>query len=665
MLKRIFFSGLQWKGNIYVALVLSLLLVMLLYTAGRLGFYLFNLAFFPNVTWSRMAVIMLGGLRFDLSATLYSNSLFILLMIIPLSLRFKALYQKVVYWIFMIVNSVAFAINTADFIYYRFTLRRTTVSVFSQFKNEDNLGKLAFHFLWDYWYALLFWALTVTLLYLGFKRIKFSGPQLHHKISYYGFGMAAMLLSIYLFVGGARGGFRSSTRPITLSNAAAYVESPNEISLVLNTPFALMRTAKASVIKKVNYFASEEELNNVFTPQHTPKDTVAFIPQNVVILILESFSKEFIGAYNKDLMNGQYKGYTPFLDSLINVSDAYQYSLANGRKSIDAMPSVICSIPSIEVPYVLSHFSGNRINSLASLLKEKKYYTAFFHGAPNGSMGFDAFANLAGFDHYYGKSEYDNDADFDGIWGIWDEPFLQFFAKKMNSFKQPFFTTLFTVSSHHPYNLPDRYENKFKGGPKLVHRTIEYTDYALRRFFKTASGMPWFNQTLFVITADHASAEIQIPEYNSAWGYFSIPIFFYQPGVHGGGLKPEIIQQIDIMPSILGSTHFDKPYVAFGRDIFHDRTRPFAFNYLNNTYQVFQGDYLLQFDGSKPTGLFEFKKDKYLKTNLLNQLPDTARGLEVSLKAFIQQYNNRMVDNQLTVEENLAGRGHTTKKTGN
>ncbi|HCW07650.1 MAG TPA: sulfatase, partial [Cytophagales bacterium] len=116
------------------------------------------------------------------------------------------------------------------------------------------------------------------------------------------------------------------------------------------------------------------------TPVHNPVDSIRFTPKNVVILILESFSKEFVGAYNKNIDGGNYKGYTPFLDSLIGVSDSYQFSLANGRKSIDAMPSVICSIPSIEVPFVLSHFSGNKVNSLATLLKTKNYYTAFFHG---------------------------------------------------------------------------------------------------------------------------------------------------------------------------------------------------------------------------------------------------------------------------------------------
>jgi len=645
-----YFSGLRWRGNLYVALVLSLSLVMALYSVERIGFYLFNTSYFPDMTLSRMGKMMWGGLRFDLSATLYSNSLFILLMIIPFTFRFKPLYQKILFWIFMVVNSVAFAINTADFIYYRFTLRRTTVSIFSQFKNEDNLGRLSIQFLWDYWYALLFWFFIVTVLFLVFRRIKFSGPQLTSKTVFYSSSVAALLMSVYLFVGGARGGFRSSTRPITLSNAAAYAQVSNDVNIVLNTPFALMRTAKANVIEKVNYFSSEQELDEVFTPLRVPKDTASFKPANVVIIILESFSKEFVGAYNKDMQGGAYSGYTPFLDSLIRVSHAYQYSLANGLKSIDAMPSVISSIPSIEVPYVLSHFSGNKVNSLANLLKKKNYYTAFFHGAPNGSMGFDAFANLAGFDNYFGKTEYDNDSDYDGIWGIWDEPFLQYFARQMNTFKQPFYTTLFTVSSHHPYNLPEGYESKFKKGPHPVHQTIGYTDYALRRFFKTASAMPWFKNTLFVITADHASAEINVPEYNTAWGYFSIPVFFYKPSDHVGGIKSDIIQQIDILPTILGQLHYDSPYVAFGRDVFNDRSRPFAFNYLNNLYQIFRGDYLLQFDGKTAVSLYQFKQDKFLTNNLVDQLPDTVQDMSRSLKAFIQQYNNRMVENNLTSE---------------
>ena len=643
-------DGIQWRGNIYVALVKLLLLLMSLYSLCRIGFYLFNVNFFPAMTVSRFSRILVGGLKFDLTAILYLNALVVLLMIIPFQVRFNTIYQKVIKYIFIIVNAIGLAANVADFIYYRFTLRRTTVSVFTQFANEKNKGLLFFQFLIDYWYAVIVWAVLVVLLVKLFNRITYEGPQLRNKWVFYFGGLAAMLLIVYLFIGGVRGGFRHSTRPITLSNAAEFATVPKDINLVLNTPFALLRTAKTTVIEKVNYFSSEAELAAVFNPVHVAKDSTQFKYDNVVVIILESFSKEFIGAYNKELENGSYKGYAPFIDSLIGKGMAYQYSFANGRKSIDAMPSVICSIPSIEVPYVLSHYSGNKVNSTASLLKEKGYYSAFFHGAPNGSMGFQAFANLCGFDDYFGKTEYDNDDDYDGIWGVWDEKFMQFYAHKMNTFKEPFYTTLFSVSSHHPYNLPDGYENKFKGGPMIIHKTIEYTDYSLKKFFETASKMPWFKNTLFVFTADHASAEIQYKQYNSIWGYFSIPIFFYKPGEDWSSFKPEIIQQIDIMPTILGYLNYDKPYVAYGRDIFKEETEPFAFNYLDNNYQVFMTNYLLLFDGTKSTALYDFKKDLGLQVNLLTQFPDQVTKMEVKIKAFIQQYNNRMVDDDLTAE---------------
>ncbi|MFN5169902.1 MAG: LTA synthase family protein [Cyclobacteriaceae bacterium] len=520
----------RWRHSVYGTLVMLVLALMALYSVSRVGFYLFNTSFFPDMTLSRMLTIMRGGLRFDLAAVLYSNVLVVLLLILPLNLRFRPGYQTLVKWIFIIVNSIMLAINTADFIYYRFTLRRTTLSALDQFENEQNLGLLFGRFLIDYWYAVFFWLLLVVVLVVIGRLIRLETPQGRSKWITYGGGLVLMLVSIALFVGGVRGGFANSTRPITISNAAAYATEPQDVHLVLNTPFAVMRTARANVIRKVEYFSTEEELNRVFNPVVVPTDTAAFRPMNVVVIILESFSKEFVGAFNRDGSIQDYQGHTPFLDSLISVSRAYQYSMANGRKSIDAMPSVLASIPSIEVPFVLSHYSNNPVNGMAALLRRKGYYTAFFHGAPNGSMGFDAFANMSGFNEYFGKDEYGNDDDFDGYWGIWDHKFLGYFAEQMNSFPQPFMTSVFTTSSHHPYIIPEEMEGEFEEGPKPIYKTLRYADHALKLFFDKASKMPWFANTLFVITADHASAEIMYESYNTAWGYFAIPVFSITPG---------------------------------------------------------------------------------------------------------------------------------------
>lgn len=644
-----FLSGLTWRNNLYAGLLLRLLLVMLLFSVCRIGFFLFNKSFFPEVSLTDFLNLLLGGVVFDLSTMLYVNSLFILLMVIPFKIRFNYYYQLVLKYLFFITNGIAFAANVSDFIYYRFTLRRTTSDVFLQFENENNMGELWLRFFIDYWYAVLFWVLIMVVMIYLYNRIRITGPQLKNSRAFYLTGILAVPLIVWLIIGGMRGGFRHSTRPITLSNAGEYVRDPKHVSIVLNTPFAIMRTVGKTKIQKVNYY-SPESVENIYTPVHLPVDTAAFTPQNVVVIILESFSKEFTGAFNREKHNGTYKGYTPFLDSLIRYSKTFQYSFANGRKSIDGLPSVVSSIPSLGVPYFLSPYSGNAINSLASTLKTKGYHTSFFHGAPNGSMGFKAFMNVAGVDEYYGMDEYEQESDFDGIWGIWDEKFLGFYGEKLSSFREPFFSTFFSVSSHHPFKVPQEYETKFKGGPLVIHKCIEYTDYGLKKFFDKIKDTPWYRNTLFVITADHTSSEIEFDETRTAWGIYSVPVIYFKPDHSLSGMDPSITQQIDIMPTILSYLHYDKPYVAFGRDAFDTKTEPFAFNYKDNNYQLYQGGYILQFNGTRSVGLYNFINDPLMKINQVEQLPGVVEKMEQKIKAIIQQYNNRLIQDELTLD---------------
>lgn len=642
------FADLRLSGNIYWALLLRLILVMFLFTLCRVGFYIFNTSFFPDMTLKNLLWLLWGGLQFDLTAMLYVNTLYILLVILPFDFRFKYSYQEVLKYIFFITNGLALATNVADFIYYKFTLRRTSADVFRQFENEQNIGRLFFQFLLDYWYALLFWICLIVIMVSVYNRIKIWGPQMKSRTMYYMSGYFALPLITFFIIAGIRGGFRHSTRPITLSNAGEFVSDPRDISIVLNTPFSLIRTVGKTKVQKAQYF-DKAELEAIYSPVHIPQDTSAFEKQNVVVIILESFSSEFFGALNRDKESGNYKGYTPFLDSLIRHSKTFEYAFANGRKSIDGLPSVISSIPSLGVPYFLSPYSANKINSLPSLLEEEGYHTSFFHGAPNGSMGFNAFMNIAGVDHYYGMDEYNNDDDFDGLWGIWDEPFLQFYADRLNGFPEPFVSAFFSVSSHHPFEIPEKYDEIFQGGPLPIHRCIQYTDHALRKFFQNVSGMPWYKNTLFVITADHTSSNIQFPEYRTGWGFYSIPLIFFKPDNSLAAMEAEIVQQTDIMPSVLGYLHYKQPYLAFGRDIFREATQPVAFNYKDNAYQLFQKDHVLVFDGSRTIGLYNFKNDKLMQDNLVDELPDVVAGMEKKIKAVIQQYNNRMVEDKLTV----------------
>src|SRR5688572_8602102 len=180
-----FFINFRWKGNIYRALLLSLLWVMFLFSVSRIAFYLYNISFFPDMTPARFMTILWGGLHFDLTAVLYTNVLFIFLMILPFRFRFRAGYRKLVKWVFFLTNGIALAFNTADIVYYRFTLRRTTASLFSQFQHEENLGMLLPKFLVDYWHVTLFYIFLMLLLVQGYNRIRIEGPQLRNRWAYY------------------------------------------------------------------------------------------------------------------------------------------------------------------------------------------------------------------------------------------------------------------------------------------------------------------------------------------------------------------------------------------------------------------------------------------------------------------------------------------------
>jgi phosphoglycerol transferase MdoB-like AlkP superfamily enzyme len=605
---------------------------------------------FPDVSMGQFLTIMKGGLMFDISAVVYINMVFILLHIIPFDIRYNDAYQKVLKYLFYITNGIAIAMNGMDFIYYRFVDKRATADVFKTFENESNLGKLFFRFLYDYWPATVFTLFVWFLMVYLYKKVKVEKPQYDNKIGYYSVNILMIPVVLALVIGGARGGYKHSTRPITISNAARYVDAPRNVAIVLNTPFSIFRTFGKKALVKYKFF-DDQKLNELYNPVHIPLKTNPFTPDNVVIIILESFAREYIGTLNRQLEDGKYEGYTPFIDSLINVSLTFDVSIANGKKSIDAMPSILASVPSLETPYTISHYANNKIEGLPGLLKRKGYYSAYFHGAPNGSMGFDSFAKMVGFDNYFGLNEYPDKADFDGIWGVWDEPFFKFFGEKMNSFKQPFLASIFSVSSHHPFKVPEKYTGKFKKGSAPILEVVGYTDFSLKEFFSEISKSSWFNNTLFVLTADHTNESVH-KEFQNNFGSYSIPIIFYKPGSDLKGMKNRIAQQIDIMPTILSYLNYDEGYFAFGNDLLDDSYESFAFNTSGSTYHLYMNDHIMEMIDNKPIGLFNYKTDLYLEKNLLgNSNPVLQLQMEDKMKAIIQTYNNRLIDNNMVVKK--------------
>ena len=642
----------------------GLLMAYVVYFVARIAFLIENRSLYPDLSAGHLLELFRGGLTFDTSAILYTNAIWVVMVLYPLPLKETRLWHTICRWTYVVINTLCLAVNLGDSVYFRYTMRRTTTTVFQEFENEGNLGSIFLTEALSHWYFFL----LAGLVAWGLWKFQWGTATMSQHSGQGGrwTGFVVRLLSLLAFVpfcvAGMRGGWTRDIRPITISNANNYCDRPTEAGIVLNTPFSLIRTIGKNNFEVITYYNNKKELEDVFNPVKFPGNSgkpgesgnTGFREKNVVVIIIESFGREYIGAYNHHVPG--YKGYTPFTDSLIERGGAltYRYSYCNGRKSIDGMPSILSSIPMFVEPFFLSPYSINHVSGLADCLNGKGYETAFFHGAERGSMGFMAFARATKFQQYFGREDFvadsrtHGDQDYDGWWGISDEPFMQYYCQKMTEMKQPFMTALFTLSSHHPFRVPDAYKDVFKEeNPDMpIYKVIRYTDMALEHFFASARKQPWFENTVFAITSDHTNMTA-IDEYKTDLGGFCSPVIFYDPsGEMGSGMVDAIAQQTDIMPTILGYLGYDKPYVSFGLDLLTTPAEEtWAVNYLNGIYQYVKYGYVLQFDGQKTTAIYSLD-DRLMKHNLIGKVFQQMQ-MERELKAIIQQYMERMTENRL------------------
>jgi phosphoglycerol transferase MdoB-like AlkP superfamily enzyme len=285
-------------------------------------------------------------------------------------------------------------------------------------------------------------------------------------------------------------------------------------------------------------------------------------------------------------------------------------------------------------PFITSDFAQNKFHSLASLLNNEGYNTSFFHGGQRGTMGFYSFSRKAGFQEYHGMEEYNNNTDFDGTWGIFDGPFMRYFANTLNTKKEPFFSTFFSLSSHPPYVLPKDYKQEHN---KInILETIKYSDYAMRNFFKQIKHKDWFRNTIFIITADHTSGVRYNKKYKNTIGRYAIPLILFKGDNSLVGENSTIVQQIDIMPTILEEIGYSKPYLAFGKSMFSEKN--WAISKLYNNYRLIT-----------PEGVINNKLENYptfKNWGLKEETTSNIKYIEL-LKAIKQDYNFRMKKNHL------------------
>lgn len=634
-----------FRGNEYKVLGYRLLLAYFFYFVTRFLFFIYNSSYLKIESTYEFFRLYYHGLAFDTTAILYSNGLFIIMSVIPAVVNTKRYYQNILFYVYFLCNLTFWSSNFIDLIYYRFIFSRTTFAVMDSLEHESNKMLLFGNFLVNYWHVfLLLFVLSGVWIFL-YKKVKIRPETPQKNGKYFIYSTLIFLGVVTLAIGGIRGDFKKSTRPINLLDANRYTTHVSQGDFVLNTPFAIVRTLNVNSFKRVD-MVSDKDIEQYVKPVKQYSNYPVTKP-NVVVLIMESYGREYLGSFNKNQSIPDFVSYTPFIDSLAQHSLIFTNAYANGYKSIHGMSSILAGIPSFKDAYTSSSFVKQKTQSLVSVLKEEGYDTSFFHGAPNGSMGFLGFGNILGIEHYYGKNEYNNDADFDGTWGIWDEPFFQYMKRTLDKKQQPFMATLFSVSSHEPYKVPEKYAGKFPKGTVNIHESVGYTDYALRQFFDAAKKEPWFKNTIFVFVADHTNT-VAYDEYLKEFMRNTVPILFYSADERFKGVNDDWAQQIDIYPTILDMIGYQKPFRSWGRSLVNPKSdeTPFVVKHAGNFYQYMSGDYICTFDGKKVVGFYA-KSDKGMEHNLISKRTPEMDVLEIKVKSFVQDYMNRIVEKRL------------------
>ncbi|QZE13064.1 sulfatase-like hydrolase/transferase [Halosquirtibacter laminarini] len=596
----------------------SMLLILQL---CRILFVLFNYSLFQNVSIEKYIPIFLVGLRYDIATLCLYNTPLLILFLQFYRYTYNKIIESVLMTLFVIVNTVILITNLVDVFYFAFTLKRITFSIFDYLGTQANMESLGLEFLFTYWYAFVLLFILLIVLFLVFKRSK---TWVENKKETNNNVYPIVICFVFMWGIGMKGCIDISSRCLRSVDSVSSLHEPITASISLNSAYSLWESALYPCIKISDNRSVEKK--NIVSP-------VVPVNKNVIVIILESFTAEA-----SKLLNSEGVGYTPFLDSLMQNSYYFSHATANGRKSIDALPAVFASIPAMQTPYILQK-EKKPVATLPKQLSELGYETYFFHGSHNATMGFRDFCKFSGVANYRGLDQYPfPKRDFDGTWGIWDEPYLKYMAHELDNGPKPFFSTVFTLTSHNPFVLPSEYNGKFPQGENGIEPTISYTDHALRMFFKEVSLMPWYNNTLFVITADH-SIKAWHKNYATSEKAFHIPLIFFDPGNDLKGVDCQSAQQIDIYPTVMEYLNIPVSVDIPGHNLFDPDQPKFSISIINECYQFTMDRMLYQYDGESVIAIYDLESDPLEEYNLVANKSDYTADIDI-LRSWIKKYQH-------------------------
>ena len=327
---------------------------------------------------------------------------------------------------------------------------------------------------------------------------------------------------------------------------------------------------------------------------------------NVVLVSVESLGAEFLGSY------GNAEGLTPNLDRLAGESLWFTRVYATGNRTVRGMEALSLALPPTPGQSIVRRPHNEALFSFGSVLEDKGYSVLFAYG------GYGYFDNMNAFFDANDYRSIDRRAipsarvQHETVWGVADEHLFDQVLEEIEREhrarpQRPFFVHVMTTSNHRPYTYPDGRIDIPSGSGRAG--AVKYTDYAIGQFLAKARARPWFDDTVFVLTADHganARGTTRIPV-----DKYLIPVMVYSPKHVAPRRVDRLMSQIDIPPTLLGLLDFDYYSKFFGRDVLRSppgSDRAFVANYQTLGYLV--RDRLVLLQPRRKTEAFRVDADK-------------------------------------------------------
>lgn len=646
----------KFKCNLYWATVWQLLIPLLLLWLTRFAFYCYNADVIGEISFSRLMALALSGLQFDLVALAYANALFIVMRFLPFGFVMKRWWRRVAMAVYAVANSALLIVNIGDIPFFRFNNGRLHLDAFLSLM-DWSMVVTTFSYFGRYWWAFVSIAALIALMLWLAGRARITGGQARNPWARAGIFVLAAGLTFIAMRGHVAG------RPIGIDTAAAEVEKPAEINVVLNTPFCIMRSANYSREMATRIWFSDEELASLRSSRQTPAvplaaDSIkqAVSGKNIMLIVLESGGQIWLDSLN--IVDGDSARHLmPFLNQLACKSMALTSTYCTGARTVEGLASILGGVPTFGPQnWMATKYGALTVDAPARLLTGAGYDTQFFLGANPRAFSLGPLANAMGFSRVTGV--YDVDIPSKGNrnnWGFYDHIMASYVAENISGMASPFFAAWLTLDLHSPFSIPAGWNDaQYRPVDSEMERCVEYTDYSLRCFFEAAAKQPWYDNTLFVITADHGFRDFTEPKYNGAFIYGHIPFLLYTPDGTIAAVKraDRPMAQFDIPATLLWLAGYTQPYISVGTNWFDDTKPHYGLQMRNDVWCITSSRYLvrLPYAADRIDAVFDITVDQQMLNPLTDYDHAEVDAMLTWFRAFQQDYTTRANGGKLTMD---------------